>query len=78
MDILNVMGIGEKIHLGAANEQREECEKRTSRNQFIPETTSACIPRVADGPILKSSGTVPQSVGNEALARVQRRFNAPG
>ena len=77
MDTLNAIGVGELIHLAAAEEQRIECEKRRAQNHSIAETTSASMPLVRGGPTLKSSGMIPQSVGNEALARVQRRLSAP-
>ena len=77
MDILNAIGVGELIHLAAAEGQREECEKRSSQSQSIAGTTSASMLPVRGAPTLKSSGMIPPSVGNEALARVQRRLNAP-
>ena len=77
MDQLNAMGIGEKIHLAAAKEQREECEKRSAQNHSIAATTSVSMPPVRAGPTLKSSGMIPPSVGIDALARVQRRLRTP-
>ena len=77
MDILNAIGVGELVHLAAAEEQRKECEKRSTLNHSIVETISGSTPLVRGGPTLKSSGMIQPSVGNEALARVQRRLNAP-
>jgi hypothetical protein len=77
MDILNAIGVGELLHLAAAEGQREECEKRRVQNHSIAETTSVSMPLVGGEPTLKSSGMIPLSVGNEALARVQRRLNMP-